>query len=157
MLSVRYPRVSLSPTLGMNEKVEQHIRKKTHKPNALRFWVEGDAFPYIGRLLSHSCEISPVFPPRILPTSGIRADGLRLGRVQLDLVSKVFLTEFLGRCHSLMWFDSFLILVRFPPQILPTLRNLMPLREHYKFGITIFYLNKFVIHSDNGSLKYLRG
>jgi len=33
--------VSLSPTLGKNEKVEQHIRKKTHKPNALRFWVKG--------------------------------------------------------------------------------------------------------------------
>ena len=34
---VRYSIVSLSPTLGRNEKVEQHIRKKTHKPNALRF------------------------------------------------------------------------------------------------------------------------
>jgi len=38
---VRYPSVSLSPTLNRNEKVEQYIRKKTHKPNALRFWVEG--------------------------------------------------------------------------------------------------------------------
>jgi len=34
---VRYPNVSLSPTLGRNEKVEQHIIKNTHKPNALRF------------------------------------------------------------------------------------------------------------------------
>jgi len=34
---VRYSSVSLSPTLGRNEKVEQHIRKKTHKPNTLRF------------------------------------------------------------------------------------------------------------------------
>jgi len=25
----------------MNDKVEQHIRNKTRKPNALRFWVEG--------------------------------------------------------------------------------------------------------------------
>ena len=37
---VRYPSVSLSPTLSRSEKVEQHTRKKTHKPNALRFWVE---------------------------------------------------------------------------------------------------------------------
>jgi len=29
---VRYSSVSLSPTLGRNEKVEQYIRKKTHKP-----------------------------------------------------------------------------------------------------------------------------
>jgi len=33
--------VSLSLTLSRNEKVELHIRKKTYKPNALRFWVEG--------------------------------------------------------------------------------------------------------------------
>jgi len=32
--------VSLSPTLGRNEKVKHHIRTKTHKPIALRFWVE---------------------------------------------------------------------------------------------------------------------
>jgi len=37
---VRYLSMSLSPTLSKNEKVEQHIRKKTHKPNVLRFWVE---------------------------------------------------------------------------------------------------------------------
>ena len=42
---VRYRSVSLSLTLDMNEKVEQHIRKKTHKSNALRFWVEGDVIP----------------------------------------------------------------------------------------------------------------
>jgi len=30
---VRYSSVSRSPTLGRNEKVEQHIRKKTHRPN----------------------------------------------------------------------------------------------------------------------------
>jgi len=29
-----------SPTLSRNEIVEQHIRKKIHKPNVLRFWVE---------------------------------------------------------------------------------------------------------------------
>jgi len=59
---VRYSSVSLSLTLDKNEKVEQHIRKKTHKPNALRFWVEGGAFPYVGWLLSHSYEISLVSP-----------------------------------------------------------------------------------------------
>ena len=30
----------LSPTLARNEKVEHYIRIKTHKPIALRFWVE---------------------------------------------------------------------------------------------------------------------
>ena len=34
---VRYPSVSLSLTLTRNEKVEQHIIKKIHKPNVLRF------------------------------------------------------------------------------------------------------------------------
>jgi len=38
--TVRYPSMSLSPTLSRNEKDEQHIRKKTHKLNALRFWIE---------------------------------------------------------------------------------------------------------------------
>jgi len=45
---VRYPSVSLSLTLSRNEKVEQHIRKKTHKPNVLRFWVEGGVIPLCG-------------------------------------------------------------------------------------------------------------
>jgi len=40
--------VSLSLKLSRNEKVEQHVRKKTHKPNALRFWVEGDVIPLCG-------------------------------------------------------------------------------------------------------------
>jgi len=34
---IRYLSVSLSPTLGRNEKVEQYIRQKTHIPNILRF------------------------------------------------------------------------------------------------------------------------
>jgi len=38
--AVRNPSVSLSPTLTRNEKVEHYIRIKTHKPIALRFWVE---------------------------------------------------------------------------------------------------------------------
>ena len=37
---VRNPSMSLSPTLTRNEKVENYIRIKTHKPIALRFWVE---------------------------------------------------------------------------------------------------------------------
>jgi len=40
--------MSLSPTLCTNEKVEQRIRKKTHKPNALRFWIEGGVIPLCG-------------------------------------------------------------------------------------------------------------
>ena len=38
--NVRNSSVSLSPTLTRNEKVEHYIRIKTHKPIALRFWVE---------------------------------------------------------------------------------------------------------------------
>jgi len=37
---VRNLSVSLSPTLTRNEKVEHYIRTNTHKPIALRFWVE---------------------------------------------------------------------------------------------------------------------
>jgi len=49
---VRYSSVNLSPTSGRNEKVEQHIRKKTHKPNVLRFWVKGGVIPlYVGSCL----------------------------------------------------------------------------------------------------------
>jgi len=45
---VRYSSVSLSLTLSGNEKAEQHIRKKTHRPNALRFSVEGGVIPLGG-------------------------------------------------------------------------------------------------------------
>jgi len=77
-LFVRYPSMSLSSTLSRNEKVEQHIRKKTHKPNALRFCVEGGVIPLYVGLLSHSCLSPRCFPPRIFPTSGIRVDGSSL-------------------------------------------------------------------------------
>jgi len=40
--------VSLSPTLSRNEIVEQHIKKKTHTPNALRFWIENDVILLYG-------------------------------------------------------------------------------------------------------------
>ena len=91
---VRYSSVSLSPTLGRNEKVEQHIRKKTRKPNALRFWVEGGVITlYVVWLSSFSFlwdlpGISPSNSPNI---------GLRPGRVQFDPVSKVFLMMISGK------------------------------------------------------------
>jgi len=43
--------LSLEGRLGRNEKVEQYVRKKTHKPNALRFWVEGGVIPSCGLAL----------------------------------------------------------------------------------------------------------
>jgi len=89
--------VSLSPTLCRNEKVEQHIRKKTHKPNALRFWVEGGVIPLCGFGSVLILVKSPRVSPLELPNKWYRADGLRLGRVQFDPVSKVFLTEVSGK------------------------------------------------------------
>jgi len=97
MLCVRYSSVSRSPILGRNKKVEEHIRKKTRKPNALRFWVEVGVIPLYVLAQFSFLEISPVFLPWILPTSGIRAVGLRLGRVQFDPVSKVFLMVISGK------------------------------------------------------------
>ena len=73
---VRYPSVNLSPTLSRNEKVEQHIRKKTHKPNALKFWVEGGVILLYGLAQFSFLFVSPVFTPSNYPTSGIRALGL---------------------------------------------------------------------------------
>jgi len=55
--------VSLSSTLDRNEKVEQYIRKKTHRPNALRFWVQGDVIPLCCLAQLSLFEISPVFLP----------------------------------------------------------------------------------------------
>jgi len=67
--------VSLSPTLSKNEKVEQHIRKKTHKPNALRFWVEGGVISLYELAQFSFLFVSPVFTPLNYPTSGISAEG----------------------------------------------------------------------------------
>jgi len=67
---VRYSSVSRSLTLGRNEKVEQHIRKKTRKPNALRFWVERGVIPLCGFGSILILVRSSRFPPRILPTRG---------------------------------------------------------------------------------------
>jgi len=64
---VRYPSVSLCPTLSRNEKVGQHIRKKTHKPNALRFWVESGVIPLYGFGSVLILVRSPRFCPLGLP------------------------------------------------------------------------------------------
>jgi len=59
---VRYSSVSRSPTLYRNEKVEQHIRKKTRKPNALRFWIkDGVITLYELTLISFLQDLSKVF------------------------------------------------------------------------------------------------
>jgi len=47
---VRYLNVSLHPILKMNENIEQHIRKKTHKPNTLKFWIEGGVIYYLSAI-----------------------------------------------------------------------------------------------------------
>jgi len=98
---VRYPSVNLSPTLSRNEKVEQHIRKKTQCLKVLGWrWCHS----LVGCTLVSFLVVSPVFLPSIFPSSKVLgwrwchslvclAHGLRLGRVQFDPVSKVFLTD----------------------------------------------------------------
>jgi len=76
---VRNPSVILSPTLARNEKVEHYIRIKTHKPIALRFWVESGvsigfglrvvSVSYVVRLKSHWCLFSLVKPPPYKPNT----------------------------------------------------------------------------------------
>jgi len=61
--------VSLSPTLGRIEKVEQHIRKKTCKLNALRFWVEGGVILLYGFGSVLILVRSPRFSPSDSPNS----------------------------------------------------------------------------------------
>ena len=46
--------MNLSSTLNKNEKVKQYIRKKTHKPIVLRFWVKDCVIPL--------CMFGPIFP-----------------------------------------------------------------------------------------------
>jgi len=76
---VRYPSVSLSTTLCRNEKVKQHIRKKTHKPNALRFWVKGGVIPLCDLLVVSSLGFSQqvALEPMVCDDDWIR-------RVQFD-------------------------------------------------------------------------
>ena len=101
LLGVRYSSVSLSPTFGRNEKVEQHIRKKIRKPNALRFWVEGGVIPLYG---FGSCLIlvrSPRFPPRILPIiSFLACSGIIILVAKFKLI-KLILFPLLNRLISL--------------------------------------------------------
>jgi len=80
--------VRLSPTLSRNEKVEQHIRKKTHKPNVLRFWVEGGVISLCGFDLVLILVRSLQFYPLDYPTSGIKVVGLGLGEYSLTLYRK---------------------------------------------------------------------
>jgi len=42
VFSVRYPSVSLSPTLNRNKNVAQHTRKENPKTYVLKFWIEND-------------------------------------------------------------------------------------------------------------------
>jgi len=81
--------------LGRSQTVRHEptcIREWHHlQPKALRFWVEGDIIPLYGLAFVSFLWDLPGFSPQILPASGIRADDLRLGWVQFDLVSKVFL------------------------------------------------------------------
>ena len=60
---VRNPSVSLSPTLTRNEKVEHYIRIKTHKPIALRFWVESGVSVLCGWAQISLVLYLPVKPP----------------------------------------------------------------------------------------------
>ena len=60
---VRNPSVILSPTLARNEKVEHFIRIKTHKPIALRFWVESGVSVLYGLAQISLVLFSPVKPP----------------------------------------------------------------------------------------------
>jgi len=64
---VRNPSVSLSPTLTRNEKVEHYIRIKTHKPIALRFWVESGVNALCGLAQISLVSLSPVIPPPYKP------------------------------------------------------------------------------------------
>jgi len=97
---VRYPSVSLSLTLTRNEKVEQHIIKKIHKPNVLRFWVEGGVIPLcIGLLFSFLWDLPGVSPfgfsQQVVSEPMVCVTGL--DEYNLIPVSKVLLTEVLGK------------------------------------------------------------
>jgi len=74
---VRYSSVSLSHTLSRNEKVEQHIKKKTHKPIALRFWVGGGVIP---------CGVTHFFILVCLPkVSPLDSYNIWLNRINLEI------------------------------------------------------------------------
>jgi len=79
--------VSLSLTLGRNEKLEHHIRTKTHKPIALRFWVESGVNALCGWTQVSLVLYLPSETPFVDPTSDIRADDLSWGSAQMSTMS----------------------------------------------------------------------
>jgi len=85
--------VTLNIKLSKNEIVEQHIRKKTHKSNVLRFWVEGGVILLYGfRLSSHCLRSSRCFPLRLIQQVVSESMVCSLDEYSLISVSKVFLT-----------------------------------------------------------------
>jgi len=61
-------------TLGRNEKVKYHIRTKTHKSIALKFWVESGVNVLCGwSQVSLVLYLPSESPPSKNPTSGTRA------------------------------------------------------------------------------------
>jgi len=64
---VGYSSVSLSPILSKNEKVEQQIKKNTHEPDALRFWVEDGVISLYGFGSVFILVKSPRFSPSDSP------------------------------------------------------------------------------------------
>ena len=60
---VKNQNVSLSSTLTRIEKVEHYRRIKTHKPIALRFWVESGVNALCGWAQISLVLFSPVKPP----------------------------------------------------------------------------------------------
>jgi len=102
VMHVVYLSVSLSLTLSRNEKIELHIRNKTHKPNVLRFWVEGGVILLCGLglvlilILYFQC-LHHLFSQQVVLKSMVY-DSDRLRReYNLILVSKVFLIEVLSK------------------------------------------------------------
>jgi len=80
--------VSLSTTLSKNEKIEQHMKKKTHKPNVLMLgwrWCHS----LVCWALILILVISSVFISLIFPTSGIRTDGLWWWSAQTHLKGRL--------------------------------------------------------------------
>jgi len=75
---LRNPSVSLNPTLARNEKVEHYIRIKTHKPIALRFWVESGVsvlcgWAHVSLVLYLPCDTPSL---KNLTCQGIRENSL---------------------------------------------------------------------------------
>jgi len=81
-LCIRYPSVSLSFTSCRNEKVEQHIRKKTHKP-FVGFGLKGN-FPYVG--LAHVSLLWDIFSISLQFSKQVTSDGLWRWSTQKSII-----------------------------------------------------------------------